>query len=338
MASTLPTPEALDRMGDIDPEIKPLQDKATVAWQLPEGVEPETLIKMMRAGWEKLPIPPPDVDVEEYKSSYITRDGTTLRLCVFKPAKRSSTKLPLFVWYHGGGGCLGSPESTSAFSRTIVRDHHCVVVAPQYRLAPEHKSPAQVEDSWDALKHIVAHASDFGADASAGLVIGGESAGAVIAAVLALQARGEPLTMPLTGRYLTAGSYFNPNNIPSEYKDHYRSRFDPACTGSPMLSKNAKAAFDACLQGDYSSPMFKAALWPSGHAGLAKTYLQTCGQDINRDEGILYNDLLAKAGVETRLDVYPGCPHCFWHLFPDVAQGKKWRAETQEGIAWLLEK
>ncbi|KAK5728098.1 hypothetical protein LTR17_012198 [Elasticomyces elasticus] len=332
MASTLPTPEALDRMGDIDPEIQPLQDKATAVWQLPEGVEPETLIKMMRAGWEKLPIPPPDVDVEEHKSSYTTRDGRTLRLCVFKPAKRPSKKLPLFVWYHGGGGCLGSPESTSAFCRTIVKDHRCVVVAPQYRLAPEHKSPTQVEDSWDALKHVVAHASDFGADAVAGVVIGGESAGAVIAAVLALQARDEALSTPLTGTFLTAGSYFNPNDIPSEYKEHYRSRFDPACIGSPMLT------FDACLQGDYSSPMFKAALWPSGHAGLAKTYLQTCGQDINRDEGILYNDLLAKAGVETRLNVYPRCPHCFWHLFPDVAQGRKWRAETQEGIAWLLEK
>ncbi|KAK4898705.1 hypothetical protein LTR27_003878 [Elasticomyces elasticus] len=340
MASTLPTPEALDRMGDIDPEIKPLQDKATAAWQLPEGVEPEMLIKMMRAGWEKLPVPPPDADVQDSKASYTTRDGTTLRLCVFKPAKRPSTKLklPLFVWYHGGGGCLGSPESTSAFCRTIVKYHQCVVVAPQYRLAPEYKSPAQVEDSWDALKHVVDHAADFGADASAGLVIGGESAGAVIAAVLALQARDEPSSTPLTGAYLTAGSYFNPNDIPSEYKKHYHSRFDPACIGSPMLSKTAKAAFDACLQGDYSSPMFKAALWPSGHAGLAKTYLQTCGQDINRDEGILYNDLLAKAGVETRLDVYPGCPHCFWHLFPEVAQGKKWRTETRDGIAWLLEK
>ena len=103
-----------------------------------------------------------------------------------------------------------------------------------------------------------------------------------------------------------------------------------------MLSKPAKAAFDACLQGDYSSPKFKAALWPSGHEDLPRTYLQTCGMDINRDEGILYADLLQRAGVETKLDVYPGCPHCFWHLFANTSQGKKWKEETRAGIAWLF--
>lgn len=67
-------------------------------------------------------------------------------------------------------------------------------MAPQYRLGPEHKFPAGVNDSWDALQHIAWHASSFGADAFAGFVLAGESAGAVIGAVLALQARDEPFS------------------------------------------------------------------------------------------------------------------------------------------------
>ena len=210
------------------------------------------------------------------------------------------------------------------------------MIAVQYRLAPEHKSPTQVEDSWDALRYIATHAGAFGADPSTGFIVGGESAGAVISAVLALQAGDEPLSPPLTGLYLTAGSYFNPNDVPEQYRSLYRSRTDPACVGAPMLNKQVKAAFDTCLQGDYSSPLFKAALWPTGHKGLPRTYLQTCGMDINRDEGFLYNDVLVNSGVETRLDVYPGCPHCFWHLFPDVSQGTKWETDTAAGLAWLF--
>ncbi|TKA59145.1 hypothetical protein B0A55_11866 [Friedmanniomyces simplex] len=338
MSTTLPTSAELDQMAIIDPEIKEQQQQIPQSWQLPEDKDPATLVKLMRAGWDKMPTPTPIAEVEEFRSSYITRDGTTLRLCVFKPAAGHESKpLPLLVWYHGGGGCLGNPESTTAFCRSIVLEQSCVVVAPQYRLAPEYKSPAQVEDSWDALQHIASHVADFGADASAGFIAGGESAGAVIGAVLALQARDKPLSPPLTGTFLTAGSYFDPNGIPAEYKEHYRSRHDPVCVNAPMLGKNVKAAFDACLQGDYSSPLFKAALWPSGQAGLPRTYLQTCGLDINRDEGILYADVLREAGVQTKLDVYPGGPHCFWHLFPNTTQGRKWKEETRAGIAWLLE-
>lgn len=103
-----------------------------------------------------------------------------------------------------------------------------------------------------------------------------------------------------------------------------------------MLSMRSKKAFDTCFKPDYASPYLKSALWPSGHAGLPKTYLQTCGMDINRDEGILYADLMAKNGIQTRLDIYSGCPHCFWHLFPKTTQGEKWVDDTKKGLKWLL--
>ncbi|KAK3062825.1 hypothetical protein LTR53_019179, partial [Teratosphaeriaceae sp. CCFEE 6253] len=143
MATLLPTPDALDQMAVVDPEIEELLKQVPQLLQIPEGLEPEALVMMMRAGFASMPVPPPDPAVEESKSTYTTRDGTNLRLYVFKPAAQASAPRPLFVWYHGGGGCLGSPESTSAFCREVALTHGAVVIAPQYRLAPEHKSPAQ---------------------------------------------------------------------------------------------------------------------------------------------------------------------------------------------------
>ena len=335
---SLPTPDTLDQMSTMDPEIEIQRSKPQLSWQAAEDMDPEDLIHSMRAAYKNMPLPPPNPAVKEWKSFYMNKDGIPLDLLTFEPADRESESLSLFVWYFGGGGCIGSPESTAPFCRSVVLEHNCIVVAPQYRLAPEHRFPTQVEDSWATLQHIAAYArEELNADPAKGFVIGGESAGAVIAAVLALRARDELLRPQLTGTYLTAGSYFNPDDIPAAYKDHYRSRHDPTCINSPMLNKPVKAAFDACMQGDYSSPFFKAALWPSGQAGLPRTYLQTCGMDVNRDDGIMYADMLSKSGVETKLDVYPGCPHCFWHLFPDTQQGKKWKVETRAGIAWLFE-
>ena len=148
MASTLPTPEALDQMAVMDAEIKKLQQHMPQVWQIPEDKEPEELIKLMRAGLSKLPIPPPDPAVKESNSSYITHDGTSLNLYTFEPANRGDTPLPLLVWYHGGGGCVGSPESTAPFCRSVALEQNCIVIAPQYRLAPESEFPAQVDDSW----------------------------------------------------------------------------------------------------------------------------------------------------------------------------------------------
>ena len=335
MAQSIPAPDELDKLAVMDPEIAELVKQIPQSWQ-PKGDDPVELVRQMRAGYDNMPLTPPLPEVRESQSTYTTRDGTELRLCVFEPKSTTVEPLPLFVWYHGGGGCIGRPEASAPLCRTIALDHRCVVVAPQYRLGPEHKFPTGVEDSWDALNHVAARASDLDADPSVGFVIGGESAGAVIAAVLALQARDETLNPPLTGIFLSAGSYFNPKDIPEKYKDAYRSRNDPACINSPMLSKPVKAAFDACLQGDYSSPFFKAALWPTGRKGLPKTYLQTCGMDINRDDGIMYADLLSKAGVQTKLDMYPGGPHCFWHLFGDTEMGSRWVKDTKDGLRWLF--
>lgn len=333
------SPPELDKLGEIDEEIKSFLDDGTVqAPGLPGNVaeEPETVMKEIQAAIEMMPVPPPIPDVEEQTDHYTTRDGTSLRICVYRPTF-ASKPLPLMVWLHGGGGCIGKPEFNASLLRTIVQDHGCVVVAPQYRLAPQFKFPTGVNDAWDALQHIAGNAmTRYNADARLRFVLGGESAGATMSAVLTHRARDARLDPPMTGVFLSAGSYFNPSAIPSEYQEHYRSRTDPVCEEGPMLSKATKRALDVCFQGDYSSSTYRAALCETGHANLPKHYVQTCGLDINRDDGILYTDLLQKHGVETKLDIYSGAPHCFWHRFSATDLGDRWKKETREGLAFLL--
>lgn len=332
MASLLP-PDELDQLANVDPEI------GGVLEHMPPSrmgdLSPAERIKQMRIGFDSIPLPDSVPQVQEQRTSYTTRDGTTLRMLIYRPSSVSSP-LPLFVWYHGGGLCIGRPEIDKELCQDIVVRTQCVVIAPQYRLAPEYKYPIPIDDSWDALQHIVVHAQDHGANLECGFVIGGESAGAVISSLLCLQARDKNLSSPITGAFLSAGSYLDPNNIPEKYKPHYRSRYSAACLTSPMLSKESKEAFDFCHQGDYSSPAYRSALAPNAHEGLPRTYFQTCGMDINRDETFIYQHILQESGVETKLDVYPGCPHCFWFMFSETEQGRKWKQDTQKGLSWLL--
>ncbi|KAF7197515.1 AB hydrolase superfamily protein B1A11.02 [Pseudocercospora fuligena] len=322
-------------MSNLEPEIAERLKGMAALFPAVEATDSIEIVMELRKRFAAIPVPPPRPEVQESTEHFETSDGKHLRMVVYKPGNVSEP-LPVLVWYHGGGHTVGMPEQNAVMNREIALREKCVVVAPEYRLAPEHKYPVGVNDTWDALKHIAAKASTFGGDPTLGFAIGGESAGGVLAAVLQLRARDEKLSPPLTGALLSAGSYFNPDNIPAEFKDVYRSRYDELCKNSPMLSAKSAKAFYECHAADWTTADYRAALDPRNHKDLPRTYVQTCGADINRDDGIIYEHLLRQRGVETKLSVYEGGPHCFWFLFPDTVMGKKWREDTHSGIAWLL--
>ena len=106
---------------------------------------------------------------------------------LYRP-KDVKTVLPVIYYIHGGGMVLGSINENDTDCKTLVRDVGCVVVAVEYRLAPEHPYPAPLEDCYAGLKWMVEHADDLGID-PARIVVGGESAGGGLAAALCLLAR-----------------------------------------------------------------------------------------------------------------------------------------------------
>lgn len=92
-------------------------------------------------------------------------------------------------------------------------------------------------------------------------------------------------------------------------------------------------------QPDITSPLYSPLNWPSGHAGLPRTYIQVCGMDPLRDGGLIYERILREEfGIETKLDVFAGQLHGFWVLFPDMEASKDWRQKATAGFAWLLRK
>ena len=82
--------------------------------------------------------------------------------------------------------------------------------------------------------------------------------------------------------------------------------------------------------------MVSPMLWPGGHEGLAPVFFQVHGRDYTRDGALIYERLLRKGGVKTRVKMYPGAPHGFNALFPETQIAKLHEKDTLDGLIWLL--
>jgi acetyl esterase len=156
---------------------------------------------------------PPAPDLFEVRDlvAGVTEGAISLRL--YRPAEGV---LPALVYFHGGGWVVGDLETHDVVCRQIAMQAHAVVIAVDYRLAPEHPFPAAVEDAWSATTWIAAHATELGIDAKR-LAVGGDSAGGGLAAVVALMARDssklrltlQVLVYPVTDLRAESASYSN---------------------------------------------------------------------------------------------------------------------------------
>ncbi|KIV81930.1 hypothetical protein PV11_04077 [Exophiala sideris] len=334
-----PTKEELNSLAIEDPEINAVLKSGKMPLPKLDYSSSDTL-HQLRALEALFPPPPAIPEVIESNLKFTARDGTKLNLFVFSASAPTAEPKPLVIFYHGGGGVMGNAYSAAALARDLVLAHDCVVVSPQYRLAPEHAFPTGVTDALDAFKHVSINASSFGADVSAGLIVGGVSQGARMTAIIALQAKDSTTTPKITGLYFSAGSFISSKDtIPDKYKDFYLSRTDERCLAAPLLSADMKALFDREYGADVSSPIHAAFNTQplSKHAGIApKVYFQICGMDILRDDSFIYAAVLEDLGVQTRADVYPGTPHVFWSLFRTIKQAQTWKADKDRGVGWLL--
>lgn len=299
-------------------------------------------VQQMRSLEALFPPPPAIPEVAESHLKYTARDGTELDLFVFHAASSKSAPRPLVIFFHGGGGVMGYAYSVASLARDLVLAHDCVVVSPQYRLAPEYAFPTGVNDAWDAFAYTSTNAASLGADVSAGLIIGGVSQGTRLASVIALQAAAtESATTPkITGLYFAAGSFIaTEESIPDKYKDRYLSRTDERCVNAPILDSDTKTLFDKAYAPDLNSPIhaaFNVQPW-SKHAKVApRVFFQVCGMDILRDDSFIYAAILEDLGVQTRVNVYPGTPHVFWSIFRSIQQAQTWKADKDRGVGWLL--
>lgn len=240
-------------------------------------------------------IPYPAADVERIK---ITADS--IPVMVFNPAHK--TGLPIIINYHGGGfiqPIVPWMEHRFWYEATY---YNAIVFAVDYRVAPEHKFPAAVDDAYIAFKWISEHGGRLGGDTSR-IILSGNSAGANLVAVVSQQAKKEGIANKIKLQVMNCPVLDNPDNA-----GHY-----------PSMQENAKGYFfttnDVLFaletyadRKDYTNPRF-APLLERVFSGLPPAVMITAEFDPLRDQGIAYVEKLQKAGVKTWHKCFPGQLH-----------------------------
>ncbi|KAF4339927.1 sterigmatocystin biosynthesis lipase esterase STCI [Fusarium beomiforme] len=280
--------------------------------------------------------PPPGLTERDIQIP--VRDGSNILAHVYSPSDATPEhKLPIFLFFHGGGWCIGTRHDDMESNRVLALNPGVIIVSLDYRLAPEHPFPQAIHDGVDALQWIARNPTQIHSSASpaAGIIIGGCSAGANIANAVVYLNRDLGSPAKVTGQFLSIGPLLPPPCVPEKYKDDYVSHEQNKDVAIPP--EDVAKKFVAAYKPDPTSPIAVPAVHPSGHSGIPPTYFQVCGVDGLRDESIIYERILNETGIATRLDLYPGLPHHFWEFFPQLTKHVEKRTnDTVEGVKWLL--
>src|SRR5437762_8459041 len=251
--------------------------------------------------------PMPVARVEE---QMIPGPGGSIRLRLYWPkAAGAGSAVPAIVYYHGGGHVIGSLDTHDFVARNLCAGAEALVASVDYRMGPEHKFPAAVEDSFAALEWVHANAKALGADPDR-IGVHGDSAGANLAAVVALMARdaGGPrlrlqsLVYPVADYTMKSASY------------------DTFAEGYGLLTRAAMVWFQqhylrspADAEDWRASPIKAASL-----AGVAPAIIVTAECDVLHDDGAGYAEALRRAGVAVEYREYAGMIHAFFGMVPAV--------------------
>ena len=249
----------------------------------------------------------------------LVEDGTLPGPAGLIPFRRYSPApartLPVLLYVHGGGWVYGDLDTHDSVCRALARRTECVVLALDYRLAPENPFPAAVDDAWAGLEWVHRHATEIGADPER-IALGGDSAGGNLAAVLALRARdrGGPrlaaqvLIYPVTDCDLNTTSYRE------------------AATGYGLTSESMAWFWDQYIaEAKRRTHPDASPMRAQHHRGLAPAMVITCELDPLASEGVAYADALKAAGGRVEHIHEPGMIHGYIRMNGVVSRaGKSW--------------
>ncbi len=304
----------------MDPQVRAFLAAANASPQPPIDTVP---IATAREQFARLtPFFHPFVEVARVMDR-MTDEGVPLR--VYQPAVEHPGPIPGIVYFHGGGWALGDLETHDTLCRQLANHAGAVVVAVDYRLAPEHPFPAAFDDAFAAVRHVTVNAGALGID-PARLAVAGDSAGGNLAAAVALRSRaaGGPkialqcLLYPVLDHACDTASYrefadgFGLTRAKMQFFwNSYRSGHDG---GDPLLSP---------LRADDVS-------------SLPPALVVTAQYDVLRDEGEAYADRLTASAVPMELMRVEGVIHGFIHYAGAIQRGQAVLREVGQKLAIAL--
>ena len=282
----------------IDPQMKTVIERAAAAGLTPyyrlSAPEARKLYKETRGA---LSAPAPEV--ESVRDLTAPGPAGPIRLRLYQGAG-APAPAPLLVYFHGGGWSVGDLDTHDVVCRLLANRARCALLAVDYRMGPEHKFPAAVEDSVAATRWAHSSAAALGIDAER-IAVGGDSAGGNLAAVVAIMLRdaGGPLLVfqalayPATDQRMASASH-------TEFAEGY------------LLTRNNMLWYrDNYLKPEDYEDWRASPLLAPDVSRLPPAHIITAGFDPLRDEGRAYSDRLVAAGVPVLYECFEGMAHGF---------------------------
>jgi acetyl esterase len=291
----------------VDPQAKQVLDfLAQMNMPALSSLDPAVLRKQRSS--RRLP-QGPDADVRDHT---LAGPGGEIAVRRYRPRDAHGT-LGGFVWFHGGGFVIGSIAEHDHLCRQFAVSSGCAVFSVEYRLAPEHKFPAAVDDAYAAARWVHASAAEHGVD-PARIAVGGDSAGgnlATVVAALARQRGGPPLVLQVLIYPVTDLRSLDTPSYHENAQGYLLTRADMLWFRDQYLSSPEQRALPLV------SPLASTEL-----GGLPRALVITAEYDPLRDEGEAYARALQAAGVPVTLERYDGMIHTFTALYPLIAGGR----------------
>ncbi|KRB64201.1 alpha/beta hydrolase [Noviherbaspirillum sp. Root189] len=231
---------------------------------------------------------PDPVEVAEVRNLQAEGPHGAIPLRLYKPLGGDMDRglLPVLVYFHGGGWVIGDLDTHDSLCRQLANASKCAIVSVDYRLGPEHRFPAAVDDSIAATRWIHKEAPKLGLDASR-LAVGGDSAGGNLAAVVAIALR-DAGDVPIAFQLLIYPATDMRRGAPS----HTTNGQGYLLTSDTITYFHDHYIDDATHDLDWrASPLLHPDL-----TNLPPSIVLTAGYDPLRDEGLMYSQRLSESG------------------------------------------
>ena len=297
------TQELLDQMNEVE---------APPIWEQP--------LDELRTNFNELVISlqVPGPQLKRVENRAIPGPHGAIPVRIYWPDDAGSGPLPVFVHFHGSGFVVLGLDSHDNVCRELAQGAGCIVVAVDYRKAPENKFPKPTDDSWAATLWVVEHCAELGGDAER-IALGGDSAGGCIAAVVAQRAAREGAPK------IAFQLLIYPVTDMSDDTESYR-RF---AEGFSLTADMMRWFVRTYLNSDEEKANPTAApLRAADLSGVAPALVITASHDPLLDEGIAYGEKMRAAGVRVTHSDYAGQIHGFWNFTGRIDAALEARAEA----------